>query len=53
MIFGWESEREKVLRASKIPPFKKLEAIRLMNELTDKVLSPEQKRIRRKLRESD
>lgn len=53
MNFGWESEKEKVLRASRIPPFKRLEGIRLMNELADKVLSLGQKRLRRKLRESD
>jgi len=50
MNFGWEGEREKVLRASKIAPFKKLEGIRLMNELADKVLSLKQKQLRRKMR---
>lgn len=52
MKFGWESEKEKILRRSRIDPFKKLEAIRLLNELADKVLSLKQKRIRRKLREA-
>lgn len=50
MNLGWESEREKVLRASKISSFKKLEGIRLMNELADGVLSLKQKQLRRKMR---
>jgi len=53
MNLGWESEREKALRASKISPFKKLEGIRLMNELADSVLSLKQKQLRRKTRENN
>jgi len=52
MNLGWESEREKALRASKIPPFKKLEGIRLMNELANSVLSLKQKQLRRKIRKN-
>ena len=52
MKFGWETKREKVLRGLKISPEKKLEGIRLMNELADMVLTSRQKRIRRKLREA-
>ena len=52
MKFGWETKKEKVLKALKISPEKKLEGIRLMNELADKVLSRSQKSIRRKMREA-
>lgn len=51
MIFRWETEREKVLRGAKISAQKKLEGIRLLNELQDEVLSKRQKIIRQKLRE--
>lgn len=51
MITRWETKKERVLRHSRISPKKKLESIRLMNEMADKVLSPRQKAIRRKLRE--
>lgn len=50
MIFQWESQKEKILRGSKISPEKKLEALRLMNELADKVLTKRQKIVRQKLR---
>ena len=52
MMFGWEKKREKILRGAMISPEKKLEGIRLMNELADKVLTARQKIIRRKLKES-
>jgi hypothetical protein len=51
MIFKWETKNEKILRGWKISAEKKLEGIRLFNELTDKVLSKKQKRLRRHLRE--
>ena len=51
MMFGWETRRQRLVRASKISAAKKLEGIRLMNELADRVLSLKQKRARRKLRE--
>jgi hypothetical protein len=51
--FGWETERERVFRGAKISPAKKLEGIRLMNEMADKVLTAKQKLIRRKLREGN
>lgn len=50
MIFKWESEREKRLKGVRISPVKKLEALRLMNELTDKVLTKAKKIIRHTLR---
>jgi len=50
MIFRWETEKERVLRGSKIPPERKLEAFRLMNELVDKVLTKKQKIMRHKMR---
>ena len=52
MRFGWETKREKVSRGLKIAPEKKLEGIRLMNELADRILSNRQKAIRRKIREA-
>lgn len=47
----WETKRERIIRGMKISPKKKLEGLRLMNELADKVLTLCEKRIRRKLRE--
>lgn len=52
MMFGWETRKEKILKGTKISAVKKLEGIRLMNELADKVLTNRQKIIRQKLRES-
>jgi hypothetical protein len=50
-MFGWESERAKIIRGAKISLEKKLEAFRLMNELSDRVLTLRQKLARRRLRE--
>jgi len=52
MRYKWQSDSERALRGSKVSAYKKLEGFRLMNELADKVLSPRQKALRRKLRES-
>lgn len=52
MKFGWETKKEKVSRGLSISGEKKLEGIRLMNELADKVLTNRQKLVRRKLREA-
>ncbi len=49
-MFEWESRKERVLRGVKISGEKKLEGIRLMNELADKVLTKRQKLMRQKLR---
>jgi hypothetical protein len=35
-MFGWESEKERLLRLAKIPPKKKLEWLRQMNEFMAK-----------------
>jgi hypothetical protein len=51
MTFRWETRKERILRGMKISAAKKLEGIRLMNELADKVLSKQQKLLRRKLKE--
>jgi len=51
MKFGWETKKEKISKALKISSEKKLEGIRLLNELADKVLTRRQKLMRRKLRE--
>lgn len=50
-MFGWTTQRANILRGARISLQKKLEGIRLMNELTDKVLTSRQKMMRRKLRE--
>lgn len=50
-MFRWSTKKEDILRGAKISLQKKLEGIRLMNELADKVLTSYQKMIRRKLRE--
>lgn len=52
MIFRWETKRERILRGLRISAEKKLEGIRLMNELADKVLSKRKKLIRQKLRQT-
>ncbi len=50
-MFGWESEKAKILRGAKISVGKKMEAFRLMNELGDRVLTLRQKIVRRQLRQ--
>jgi hypothetical protein len=50
-MFGWEPERAKIIRGAKISLEKKLESFRLMNELSDRVLTIRQKLTRRRLRE--
>jgi hypothetical protein len=49
-MFGWETRKEKILKGTKISAQKKLEGIRLINELADRVLTQRQKLIREKLR---
>jgi hypothetical protein len=51
MKFKWQSEAQKIEKGTKMSTAKKLEGIRLMNELADKVLTGLQKASRRKLRE--
>ena len=50
-MFNWETKKEKILKGLKISAKKKLEGLRLMNELADKALTPKQKILRRNLRE--
>ncbi|MEK6727969.1 MAG: hypothetical protein AABY28_04795 [Candidatus Omnitrophota bacterium] len=50
MRFGWETKKEKILKGAKISAQNKLEGFRLINELADKVLTGNQKAMRRKLR---
>ena len=52
-MFGWITQRENILRGAKISLQKKLEGIRLMNELSDKILTKRQKMTRRKLRQNN
>ena len=49
--FAWETEKERILRGKRIAPRAKLEGLRLMNELADRVLTRRQKLMRQKLRE--
>lgn len=51
MIFRWETEEERLSRFIKIPPKKKLEWLRQMNEFIDKFSSKNSRAIRQKLRE--
>jgi hypothetical protein len=51
-MFGWETKKEKILTGARISAKKKLEGIRLMNELADRVLTIRQKALRRKLRQA-
>jgi len=50
MICRWPTKRERVLRNSEISALKKLEGLRLMNELADKVLTKSQQKLRRKIK---
>ncbi len=52
MIFEWESEEERLLRFMRIPPQKKMEWLRQINEFSNKYSSKQTRAIRRKLRES-
>jgi len=51
MSFKWESEKERLARFINIPPKKKLEWLRQMNEFILKYSSKRSKLIRWKLRE--
>ncbi len=52
MIFQWESEEERLLRFMKIPPKKKLEWLRQMNEFMVRCSSRKTRLIRWKLRKT-
>ena len=52
MKFGWENERDRLARFAKIPPVKKLEWLRQMNEFTRKFLPKSVKKIWPGLREA-
>lgn len=52
MICKWETKKERILRGMRISAERKLEGVRLMNELADKILSKRQKVIRQKLRKA-
>ncbi|HEX7400819.1 MAG TPA: hypothetical protein VF369_01450 [candidate division Zixibacteria bacterium] len=52
MTFRWETEDERLLRSMKIPPKKKLEWLREMNEFIEKCSSKRTMRMRKKLRET-
>jgi len=51
MNFEWEPEKERLLRFMKIPPKKKMEWLRQMNEFVAKYSSKEANLIRQKLRD--
>lgn len=51
-MFGWESEKERLLRHMKIPPKKKLEWLRQMEDFITKYTSKNRMFIRKKLRQS-
>ena len=51
MIFKWETKEERILRFLKIPPEKKLEWLRKMQEFTKKTSSRRLLLIRKRLRE--
>jgi hypothetical protein len=51
MIFEWESERQRLRRFMNIPPVKKLEWLRQMNEFLAKFTPEKSKMIRKKLKE--
>jgi hypothetical protein len=49
-MFEWETEEERLLRLMKIPPKKKLEWLRRMNDFLDKCCSERVKTIRKEIR---
>lgn len=53
MIYRWPTKRERALRNAEISALKKLEGLRLMNELADKVLTKNRQMTRRKLKEKN
>jgi len=52
MIYKWETEKEQLARFMLIPPMKKLEWLRQMNEFILKFSSKKQQAIRKKLHEA-
>ena len=52
MIFEWETKEERISRFMRIPPKKKLEALRQMQEFTLRFSSKRVLKLRQKLRES-
>ena len=50
MKFRWETDEERLLRHMKLPPKKKLEWLREINEFTAKYSSKRTKKIHSKLR---
>lgn len=50
-MFNWGTKKEKVMRGAWISAKSKLEGIRQMNELTDKISTSRQKALRQKLRD--
>ena len=51
MTDQWESRDEKLLRYMKIPPKKKMEWLKEMNESLDRLSTRRLRRIRQKIRE--
>ena len=51
MIFKWESEEDRLLKFMRIPPKKKLEWLRQMNELLCRVSTKRQRDNFQRLRE--
>ena len=52
MILRWETEKEQLLAAMRIPAKQKLEWLREMNEFSQKYTPRKQKAIRGKLKEA-
>ena len=52
MNFGWETEKERILRFMKISPKKKLEWLNEMHEFIFKATTKKDRLLRQKLRES-
>jgi len=52
MIFKWETEEERLKRYMAIPPEKKLELLKQMNDFTIKFSSKKTRAIRKRLREA-
>lgn len=50
-MFNWGTKKEKITRGARISAKSKLEGIRQMNELTDKISTSRQKALRQKLRD--
>ncbi|MCK5580204.1 MAG: hypothetical protein KAJ18_02915 [Candidatus Omnitrophica bacterium] len=52
-MFEWESEKDRLLKALKMSPRRKMEWLREMNEFSAKYMPSKSRKVRQKLREAE